>query len=257
MSGFPEPIRNEVRRRSAFRCCRCQKISVEVHHIIPSAEGGPDTLENAAPLCPSCHSDFGANPVKRKEIREMRDWWYRCIDDGLQSLPAEWLERYDALAERVESSADLMTFFEAARGAGQAGIATEREWDFRGEVSSSETGPFQYQGGVTLAPTERFLEGLRWLNPCGGSVKFTFSDGHIDFMIGYDSVWMALAKLNETHLHLQLIAVNGSGRHASAWGVARLHLTMPTVTPPPHVPLAAASRHEAEVSLLELHTGST
>jgi 5-methylcytosine-specific restriction endonuclease McrA len=28
---------------------------LEVHHIIPLAEGGPDTVENAAALCPNCH----------------------------------------------------------------------------------------------------------------------------------------------------------------------------------------------------------
>jgi hypothetical protein len=47
-----------------------------VHHILPEASGGPDTEENAAPLCPSCHTDFGGNPEKRKTIREMRDFWY-------------------------------------------------------------------------------------------------------------------------------------------------------------------------------------
>jgi hypothetical protein len=27
-------------------------------------------------LCAKCHADFGDNELKRKEIREMRDWWY-------------------------------------------------------------------------------------------------------------------------------------------------------------------------------------
>jgi hypothetical protein len=28
---------------------------LEVHHVVPLAEGGPDTVENAAALCPDCH----------------------------------------------------------------------------------------------------------------------------------------------------------------------------------------------------------
>lgn len=28
---------------------------IEVHHIVPLSEGGPDTLENTAALCPNCH----------------------------------------------------------------------------------------------------------------------------------------------------------------------------------------------------------
>lgn len=76
---FSEKLKLEVRQLSAFRCCRCQAIGVEIHHIIPQAEGGHDTIENAAPLCAKCHADFGDNPRKRKELREMRDWWYEKV----------------------------------------------------------------------------------------------------------------------------------------------------------------------------------
>ena len=77
--SFSESLKLDVKQRSAFRCCRCQSIGVEIHHIIPQADKGPDTIENAAPLCPSCHDYFGANPVKRKEIREMREWWFERV----------------------------------------------------------------------------------------------------------------------------------------------------------------------------------
>jgi hypothetical protein len=54
----------------------CHTLGVEIHHIIPESEGGPDGEDNAAPLCPTCHEIYGANPVKRKLIRECRDLWY-------------------------------------------------------------------------------------------------------------------------------------------------------------------------------------
>ena len=54
----------------------CKALGIEIHHIIPQAENGPDVLENGAPLCPSCHETYGANPTKRKLIREARDLWY-------------------------------------------------------------------------------------------------------------------------------------------------------------------------------------
>jgi len=78
---FTEKQKLEVKEKAAFRCCRCQNIGIAVHHIIPEAAGGPDTLDNAAPLCPSCHASFGDNPQKRKEIAEMRDWWYRQVSE--------------------------------------------------------------------------------------------------------------------------------------------------------------------------------
>jgi len=40
----------------------------------------PDNLDNAAPLCGSCHDLFGRNPDKRKQIREMRDFWWEVCE---------------------------------------------------------------------------------------------------------------------------------------------------------------------------------
>jgi len=80
MGEFPEPVKREVRKRAAFQCCRCRSFGIEVHHIIPTKDDGTDDIDNAAPLCPNCHSSFGDNPQKRKEIREMRDCWYERVE---------------------------------------------------------------------------------------------------------------------------------------------------------------------------------
>lgn len=82
---FPESLKRKIRERALYHCCLCQKISLslEIHHIIPEANDGPNTEDNAAPLCPGCHDDFGGNPEKRTRIREMRDRWYdiceKCV----------------------------------------------------------------------------------------------------------------------------------------------------------------------------------
>jgi hypothetical protein len=78
--AFSEKTKDEVKRNAHFRCCVCRNYFVEVHHIIPEAHGGPDDIENAAPLCPNCHTNFGDNPTKRKVIRQMRDLWYELCE---------------------------------------------------------------------------------------------------------------------------------------------------------------------------------
>ena len=80
---FSESLKRKVRKRAHYHCCFCQKIShsLEIHHIIPEAEKGPDTEDNAAPLCPNCHRDYGDNPKKRSRIQEMRDAWYETCDN--------------------------------------------------------------------------------------------------------------------------------------------------------------------------------
>ena len=106
---FSEALKVKIRKRADFCCCICHKksVSLEVHHIKPKSNGGTNTEDNAAPLCPNCHSDYGSNEEKRERIREMRDHWYEIcakrfavstelkeISDTLQNLPSkEDLER--------------------------------------------------------------------------------------------------------------------------------------------------------------------
>jgi hypothetical protein len=78
--SFPESLTKDVRRRAHFQCCLCKTLGIEIHHITPQAEGGSDTFENAAPLCPTCHETYGANPTKRKFIREARDLWFEICE---------------------------------------------------------------------------------------------------------------------------------------------------------------------------------
>lgn len=93
--AFSEKIINQVKEMADFKCCRCKHISFEVHHMIPEKDGGPNTLDNAAPLCSNCHTDFGDNPSKRKEITQMRDLWYKRVKElYLQQPPIN----YDVLS---------------------------------------------------------------------------------------------------------------------------------------------------------------
>jgi hypothetical protein len=78
---FSEAVKVQVKRKADFRCCRCREVGIDIHHIVPEAQGGPSDIDNAAPLCQNCHDRFGANPEKRKEIRQMRDWWYEIVQE--------------------------------------------------------------------------------------------------------------------------------------------------------------------------------
>lgn len=101
---FSEQIKNRVKKEAAFRCCRCQSISVEVHHVIPEECEGPSDFDNAAPLCPNCHASFGDNPQKRKEIRLMRDWWYEQAKKMFSNGDTlDELQKIHSKLEKIES----------------------------------------------------------------------------------------------------------------------------------------------------------
>src|SRR6266702_5833748 len=100
--AFSEAIKSKVRKKAHLSCCLCKAIGVEVHHIIPQEENGPDAEENAAPLCPSCHECYGANPQKRKFIREARDLWYDICERRYAADPKR-LDEMQRLLENIES----------------------------------------------------------------------------------------------------------------------------------------------------------
>lgn len=100
---FTEGLKLKVRRRAHFACCLCHDFGVEIHHIIPQEDGGPDDEDNAAPLCPSCHEKFGANPTKRKVIREMRDFWYEICETRFPADYGVLREIKDAVSGTAKS----------------------------------------------------------------------------------------------------------------------------------------------------------
>ena len=57
--AFTEKLKKEVRNNSDGRCVVCHKPFVEIHHIIPQNEGGPDVYDNAVALCAYCHDIHG------------------------------------------------------------------------------------------------------------------------------------------------------------------------------------------------------
>jgi len=104
--AFSKALKLKVKRRAHFSCCLCHTLFVEIHHIVPKAEGGADSEDNAAPLCPSCHENYGANPEKRQFIRENRDFWYGLCQQRYASDP-DRLQAIEAKLGAVATKADL------------------------------------------------------------------------------------------------------------------------------------------------------
>lgn len=85
--SFPKSVSDKALVDCGRCCCICHKFcgtKIELHHIVPKADGGLDTFENCIPLCFDCHSDMGkvdSNHPKGKsysaiELKAHRDRWY-------------------------------------------------------------------------------------------------------------------------------------------------------------------------------------
>jgi len=111
---FSEKVKLEIKKKALQRCCICHNIGIEIHHIIPQSEKGPNTIENGAPLCPSCHETYGDNPKKRKFIKETRDIWYQICAERYGPNNERFNKLEETLSDIKEILKDKIPFSENA-----------------------------------------------------------------------------------------------------------------------------------------------
>ena len=91
--GFPQKVKEDALVSCGRHCCLCHKfcgLKIEIHHIKPRAEGGPDTLDNAIPLCFDCHADMrtydAQHPKGTKysesELKKFKDNWFKKVKES-------------------------------------------------------------------------------------------------------------------------------------------------------------------------------
>lgn len=79
---------------SRRHCCVCLRWCgqrIQIHHIVPQAEGGAGDYENGIPVCLDCHAEIESrsNMGRRftaAELREHRDRWFSTVRDRPEVL---------------------------------------------------------------------------------------------------------------------------------------------------------------------------
>ncbi len=90
---FPQDAVEDLLVRRHRRCCVCHRFcgfKMEIDHIVPGAEGGADTADNAIPVCFECHAEIHTyndlHPRGRKfrpsELRRHKEQWLALCTVG-------------------------------------------------------------------------------------------------------------------------------------------------------------------------------
>lgn len=78
-TSIPADVRHLVLHEAGYKCanptCR-QVLTVEIHHLDPVSDGGPNTPENLLALCPNCHSRHHAGHIP---IASLRAWKFLLL----------------------------------------------------------------------------------------------------------------------------------------------------------------------------------
>lgn len=89
---FPRKMVDDLLVQCRRRCCVCHRfcgVKIETDHIVPVANGGPDTIDNAIPVCFECHAEIHSyndkHPRGRKftpdELRRHKEQWLELCKD--------------------------------------------------------------------------------------------------------------------------------------------------------------------------------
>jgi hypothetical protein len=84
--AFPRDQVDELLTACHRRCCICHRfcgVKIETDHIVQKADEGPDTIDNAIPVCFECHAEIHSyndqHPRGRKfrpeELRLQKEQW--------------------------------------------------------------------------------------------------------------------------------------------------------------------------------------
>lgn len=81
--AFPEAAVAQLLADCKRHCCVCLKwcgTKIHLHHIIPGAQGGPDEIDNAIPVCLDCHAEVESRgnmgrQFTQAELREHKRRW--------------------------------------------------------------------------------------------------------------------------------------------------------------------------------------
>jgi hypothetical protein len=83
--AFSESAAHQLLVACKRHCCVCWRrcgFRIELHHIVPLADGGPDDIENAIPVCFDCHAEIESTGPRGRRFRaeELREHKRRWID---------------------------------------------------------------------------------------------------------------------------------------------------------------------------------
>jgi len=96
-SGFPRDKVAELLVKCHRRCCICHRfcgVKIEIDHIVPRADDGPDTIDNAIPVCFECHAEIHSyndqHPRGRKftpeELHGHKEQWLAMCTNNPEAM---------------------------------------------------------------------------------------------------------------------------------------------------------------------------
>ena len=85
---IPQRIRDKLLVDAMHRCCLCpqhEDVTIDLHHILPISEDGPNTEDNLIVVCPNCHRKIHSirSRYTSRQLHMYKERWVQLCALGL------------------------------------------------------------------------------------------------------------------------------------------------------------------------------
>lgn len=115
LAAIPQHLVDEILAKCCRHCCVCRRfepLHLQVHHIIPRAEGGSDDLDNLIAVCLTCHCDVHTRTLFTRrftpgELRLHREAVFALVSNG--KLPIAYAPQDAPVAVIASTAIERLT----------------------------------------------------------------------------------------------------------------------------------------------------
>ncbi len=183
--AFPRDQVSDLLVRSHRRCCVCHRfcgVKIETDHILPTEQGGDDSIENAIPVCFECHAEIHSynekHPRGRKftpeELRQHKAQWLKICEEHPEALIASSrvadVGPLQALIDELAFNAKIATRAQSSEQGGRFHDEEFRRAIQQGSVAilRDEIRESVLEAYATMAAANGTIQAA-WLHPKGSS----------------------------------------------------------------------------------------
>lgn len=106
--SLPVDVRKAVLHEAGYKCGNpaCRGIlTLDIHHLVPVSEDGPDSAENLLALCPNCHALYHKGEIPVESIRAWK-MVLLTLNEGYDRKSVDILLALDRVGSRLWVSGD-------------------------------------------------------------------------------------------------------------------------------------------------------
>jgi hypothetical protein len=110
--SLPIDVRQQVLHEAGYKCANpvCKHmLTLDIHHLVPISENGPDSMDNLPALCPNCHTMHHRGEIPKQSLIAWK-MQLLSLNEGYDRKLFDMLITLRKVGELIVTGGDLPQF---------------------------------------------------------------------------------------------------------------------------------------------------